>query len=289
MSTLVDIIVATDGSTTNTTIRINGVDYVETDKLQVNGKAALWAAGISGGVWASDGFFQDSGMNNALAVPGETYCLRNSTLDSVYFGILSTALNQEAPINHPPNNVGQAALSTYDPAGLILLLPGDVATFTMAIVPFTNPLQQVIPVTISQNCPCVRSDATVQLADGTCKAIADLSEEDMLVDYRGAPVALCRCVRMPGKSVEFVCLERDALAPAQPSEDLYIRAGHPVLYEWCEIPVEQLVHCVPGVSEALCEPAPVYTLVTQERTFVQIQGVSVGTWSAAAWEQLQNK
>jgi len=285
--TLVDIIQATDGTTINTTIRILGVDYTCTGKLQLGGQAVIWAAGDGGGVWICFGLFQDGGGNNALAQPGVTYCLRNSTQANVYFGVLSQAPNKL--INSPPNNIGDTAKPAADTTGLINLKPGDVASFTMAIVPSTDPLKQIITVTISQNCPCVRADATVQLTDGTCKAIAELSEEDMLVDYRGAPVALCRCVRMPGKSVEFVCLERDALGPAQPNEDLYIRAGHPVLYERCEVPVEQLVHCVPGVSETLCEPARVYTLVTQERTFVQIQGVSVGTWSAAAWEQLQNQ
>lgn len=63
-----------------------------------------------------------------------------------------------------------------------------------------------------------------------------------------------------------------------------IARGHPILINNREVLPEELEES--GLSELvqLEQPTYVYTLITESRSFVEIQGVPVGTWCQVSWE-----
>jgi len=130
--------------------------------------------------------------------------------------------------------------------------------------------------------PCLRDD-TLFRTPGGAVAISALRTGDLVFDHRGQLQPLVSNIAL-GSSKAFVRIQRGALGSDTPSEDLYIRAGHPVLVGGQELPCEWLVDGQRVDEVELEKPARIYTLCTESRTFVDMQGVLVGTWSQAAFD-----
>jgi len=130
--------------------------------------------------------------------------------------------------------------------------------------------------------PCLRDDTLVRTPHGAV-AISALRAGDLVFDHRGQLQPLISNIAV-GNSKAFVRIQRGALASDTPSADLYIRAGHPVLVAGKEVDCEKLVDGQRVEEVELEKPARIYTLCTESRTFVDMQGVLVGTWSQAAFD-----
>jgi len=132
--------------------------------------------------------------------------------------------------------------------------------------------------------PCVAEGTLVELANGYNLAIEKLRPGHLLRDHNGRTVRLNACIRIDQPVSTLIELESGSLARSSPCVPLRIRQGHPLLIKGKEVLPEELLG-VPGVKEVrLPRPVHVYTLLTERRTFVQMQGVSVGTWSEMAWQ-----
>lgn len=69
--------------------------------------------------------------------------------------------------------------------------------------------------------------------------------------------------------------------PTEHSLPLLISPGHPILYKGKEIqpenhPDAQLI--------SLSKPRKIYTIITERRSFINVQGIYVATWSKAGWD-----
>lgn len=156
-------------------------------------------------------------------------------------------------------------------------------------ISFTSDNTVLFPdlINVELGCPCIRRDTWVQTCDGERIRVQDLRAGQQLYDYLGQSVVLENLIALETPSAKFVRIGANALGLNQPNCDVYLVAGHPVLYQGAEVPCEVLAQQgVAGVTEENTKPERVYTLTTQRRTFVDIMGMSVGTWATQDWKQL---
>jgi len=131
---------------------------------------------------------------------------------------------------------------------------------------------------------CAAESTLVTLASGAEVSIEQLASGSLLCDHRGRPVRVEQVIRFAVPSRRFVRIKRSALGQHQPSADLLIREGHPLLIHGFEVLPESLIRSVPGIERADLEhPLHIYTLVTEQKQFVGMQGLLVATWSSSAW------
>lgn len=112
--------------------------------------------------------------------------------------------------------------------------------------------------------------------------IENLKPGNFLIDYCGNLVELTRNVELKFASTDFVFCPQGSLGN---DSDLYIRAGHCVLYKGREVPCEALIDQNGIRMCKLAKPVKIFTLCTEKRTFVMMQNVAVATWSEKEWSQ----
>jgi len=96
-----------------------------------------------------------------------------------------------------------------------------------------------------------------------------------VIDHCGRATAV-RSNVCTGSCASYVCIKEGAFGAKQ---DLLIRPGHPLLIDGKEVPCEQLIDGVAVEEVTLERSGKLFTLVTERRTFVEMQGLQVGTWS----------
>lgn len=134
--------------------------------------------------------------------------------------------------------------------------------------------------------PCLAEGAMVKLANDIEVPIERLGRGSMLA----GSVRVEQLIRFRLPVRDFVRIETNAISVHCPSKPLLIREGHPMLIRGQELLPETLVDLMPGrVGRIHLEkPKLIYTIVTDKRTFADIQGVLISTWSTKAWnEQVQ--
>jgi len=153
---------------------------------------------------------------------------------------------------------------------------GGVPLYLLCI-PTQGPYPPVTVIYKYQLLICVREDTLVNTVRGEVP-IAQLQANDRVIDARGIARPLSSVVES-GKTCDFVRIKKGAFGPAAPKMDLYIKRGHPILLDGKEVPCEALIdgHFVDEIH--LDKPARIFTLATQSRNFVDMQGIMVGTWS----------
>ncbi len=142
-----------------------------------------------------------------------------------------------------------------------------------------------IAMAFERPCCCVHEDSLVQLVNGQMVEISQIKEGDMIYDYQRKPVQIKKNI-CSGRSSEFVKFEKDCFAKQKPSQDLLMVSGHPILFQGQEVECQFLTQ---GKLIHQEKKSRVFTLVTEQRSFINIQGVMVATWSQKAFNNfLQN-
>lgn len=138
-------------------------------------------------------------------------------------------------------------------------------------------------------CPCVAQGSLCQVRRGeqlTHAPIELLTRGDLLINRLNQQVELKQLIRFSIPSKHFVRISRSALGPSVPNSDLLIRAGHPLLVNGQEAMPEHIL-APPFVSETTLDSAKtIFTIVTEKREFINIQGVLVATWSESGWRNM---
>lgn len=136
--------------------------------------------------------------------------------------------------------------------------------------------------------PCIAEGSLVKLANGREMPIENLRAGQCVVGVRGQPIQVERVVRFDLPARQFVQIEAGSLGHDAPAQNLLIRPGHPMLIAGKEVVPEQLIGRVSGINMVRLEqPVKYYTLLTGSRTFVDVQGLMVATWSTASWDNAQ--
>jgi len=131
---------------------------------------------------------------------------------------------------------------------------------------------------------CVHEDTLVATPAGS-QAISALRSGDLVSDVSGSAMLIKHTVST-GQSSRFVKINAGALGAGCPAEDLLLTRGHPVLAGGKEIECQKLLNGSTITEVQLSRPAKIYTLATERRSFVSMQGLPVGTWSEAALENM---
>jgi len=133
---------------------------------------------------------------------------------------------------------------------------------------------------ISANVPCLHPETQVLTAKGKV-SIDNLKAGSQVYDYKGESVRLVNNIRFQ-PSTTFYNIKANALAFKMPEKDLLIRENHPILYKGKEIDAKALQKEL-GKAKVkkvkLNESVYVWSLCTEERTFVMMENVPVATWS----------
>ncbi|CAH6420622.1 Hypothetical protein MVR_LOCUS181, partial [uncultured virus] len=87
-----------------------------------------------------------------------------------------------------------------------------------------------------------------------------------------------------GRPTRILRLKKGLLGPYQPNTDFFITAGHPIVIDGVEVVSQK----VPGVEQIDGEPRVIYSICTDERHPILINGIQVMTWSFADWQSRPN-
>jgi alpha-tubulin suppressor-like RCC1 family protein len=133
---------------------------------------------------------------------------------------------------------------------------------------------------------CVHQDNLVRTKRGSIP-IKDVVAGDTVYDEKRREVAVKYNIKISTPNKDYVKIEKGALKPNIPANDLYIVKGHPIRYNKKEIDCEKLVGLVQGVSEVTLDKfSYVYCLCTEKRDFVFIENVPVCTRTVESWEEI---
>jgi hypothetical protein len=148
----------------------------------------------------------------------------------------------------------------------------------LKFVRFQNRVQ---PVFTDQPC-CVHPETLVTTPNGK-KMIKDVKKGDYVIDVHGNSVKVTFNIKSTA-SKKFVKIPSGSLSASCPDKDLLIRPDHPVLVDGKEFRAVEIVRMANEVCEiTLAKPETVWSLCTQDRTFVMMNNVPVCTWSQKSW------
>lgn len=143
-------------------------------------------------------------------------------------------------------------------------------------------VRQIIPP------PCLYPETEVKTNQGA-KTIKDIKANDIVIDHKGREVnVVYNIVFNCPKTDKFVQVPKDSIAENVPSKEVLIRKFHPILYKGKEIEPLVLAKKLGKTDQIkeikVNELVEVYSLCTNKRTFINMQGLMVATWSQNDWE-----
>lgn len=133
---------------------------------------------------------------------------------------------------------------------------------------------------LSAGACCVAKGSLVATVDGY-RPIEQLRAGQQLIDVDGNSIELLQLVKFNHPVPKSICIPPGSLNVNSPSQVLHICSGHPILLNGKEVDPESLIGSN-GISYQN-QPIFVYTLLTEHRSFVDIQNCQVCTWSHDAW------
>jgi hypothetical protein len=125
---------------------------------------------------------------------------------------------------------------------------------------------------------CVAEGTLINLISGEPLSVQKLIPGSMLIGENGESIALKNVVKMRSPAMRFRSIEANQFGPALPEQQLLICEGHPIKIGNRVALPEQV-----GREVVIPEGRTIYTLVTETRSFVKMQGLLVATWSEDAW------
>lgn len=122
---------------------------------------------------------------------------------------------------------------------------------------------------------CIAKDSLVQIFDNQWIPIQKLIPGVLLSDQNGTACPVEELIEMEYPISSVVQIPTNYCLP------LLLSPGHPILLGGKEIlpenhPDAQLI--------SLSKPCKIYTIITDRRSFINVQGIYVATWSKAGWD-----
>jgi len=119
--------------------------------------------------------------------------------------------------------------------------------------------------------------------------IEELREGMQLSTGAADSTRLISVIKLPARVRPLICVKEGTFGEGRPSQNLRICKGHPLLVNGREVVPEDLIDGSRVTLETHSEPTEIYTLVTEARQFVLMNGMLVATWSETGWANyLQN-
>jgi uncharacterized delta-60 repeat protein len=162
--------------------------------------------------------------------------------------------------------------------GQSIKLRWTIGTDNGAIAPVNPGVRIDNVVILSRPIPCLHPSTLVLTNDKKLKPISSLKSGDYVTDHRGKLVPILYNMRFQ-QTKEFLKIPKDTLGPNLPSNDLYIRKDHPILYRGKRIKADRLRLKYPNVKRVTIDsPVNVWSLCTKKKTHIMMEGIPVETW-----------
>jgi hypothetical protein len=129
--------------------------------------------------------------------------------------------------------------------------------------------------------PCLHPRTMVQCGKKSeqSKPISEIRANDIIINHKGKQVKVEYNMQF-SKSADFLCVPQGCLAYNMPARDLIIRRGHPILVDGKIRYPGRMARKMPEIKAIkLDEPVSVWSICTQKKEFVMMEGVPVATWS----------
>lgn len=114
--------------------------------------------------------------------------------------------------------------------------------------------------------------------------IKDIKAGDTILDINGNEVEVLYNIQGL-RTDDFIVIKKDAFGTNKPLNDFYIREGHPLFIDNQEIDCQDLINNDTVRRVKLDDFVPIYSLCTENRIFVMMEGVPVCTWAKEEWEE----
>lgn len=184
---------------------------------------------------------------------------------------------------------GGGGSSNYDPAS-----PRSIFLFNTIpdIIAPTNPDSVsgngaicIVPAA----CVCVAEGTLIQTTRGTCP-IERLNPGTIVPTFDGNMDVVRQVIRNKAIPSQLIQCETNCFSQNNPMDILLITPTHPMLIKGSEVNGRQLIDSgVQGVSLVKnLDRIPVYTVITDRRAFISMNGVYIGTWSEASWNNFRD-
>jgi alpha-tubulin suppressor-like RCC1 family protein len=136
---------------------------------------------------------------------------------------------------------------------------------------------------------CVHENNLVRTKRGTIP-IKDVVSGDIVYDEKNEEVGIKYNIKIMTPTDKFIKIKKHALGENKPNNDLRIVPGHPIKHNSEEINCDKLVGKYGEVvREITKKPHYVYCFCTEQRTYVEIEGVLVCTRSEESWNELTKR
>jgi alpha-tubulin suppressor-like RCC1 family protein len=149
-----------------------------------------------------------------------------------------------------------------------------------------NPTVVKIYDTIISSACCIDGDNLVTTARGIVP-IKNVVAGDIVYSHGNEVKVLYCIVYSPVK--EYVLIKKGTFGTDLPTNDLLIREGHPLLIDGEEIGCEKLINNDTIKKVTLDKYSIPYSLCTETRTHVTIEGIDIFTWSDKDWQEASVK
>lgn len=139
---------------------------------------------------------------------------------------------------------------------------------------------------IKQGACCFPGSQTLVDIRGQTLTLDTVNPFTKLLDPDSNIVDITHLIRFKSQTNNFISIPPHSLGLNCPNREILVLKGHPLLLskETPEILAEELIGHANIRIVGLSHQEYIYTLVTPRRTFVNMNGIFVGTWSEAAWD-----
>jgi hypothetical protein len=128
---------------------------------------------------------------------------------------------------------------------------------------------------------CVHKDTNVFTNNGHVK-IENIRSNNIVFDDHGNEHIVVNNIKL-NVTNEYISIAKDSFGKNKPINDLLIRDGHPLLIDGNEIECQKLINGNNIKRVILDNKDFIYTLVTHDRVFVNMEGLYVCTWQSDEW------
>ena len=134
----------------------------------------------------------------------------------------------------------------------------------------------------STNTPCLHPDTQVSVYENgsiITKKISLVRSNDYVIKFDGTPIRVVNNVKLAENS-NFVEIPAHTFSNNVPNNDIYITDYHPIFLDGVEVVPSKIANIYQNIKHCKLEfPVAVYTLITEERTSILMNGLNVYTWN----------
>lgn len=127
---------------------------------------------------------------------------------------------------------------------------------------------------------CLHGSSLIETIYGL-KKIENIQAGDRVKDLNGKFINVVYNIKYIPTS-KYVCIKKNSIGNNIPFMNLYGTCGHPLLIKGKELTFADLVNDN-TITNVTIDEDPVYSLCTEERTYVLTNGLPVCTWSQNEW------